>query len=238
MIRRRPKTRKTKVKSRKSIVSPMHVVDIVADGALAHGHTAGGLHIPVVFLDTSQRSDIDDVFLAHSYEHLDHGDAESIWIGTPDSSWIGLDVRFKRPVEARAVIKFRMPKYAMLVNLALTAKALYIHPGKPGSKFSDHYFPSENAGGEVVSNSPSLMLQIPHGGFELMWKKIYRSQLVAYFKNAGSPSDEAAQKADKAISRIDDLSNFRLQPQASAAEGGKMLYLNFSKDRPDGAATD
>ncbi|MCX5042463.1 hypothetical protein OG921_04655 [Aldersonia sp. NBC_00410] len=37
---------------------------------------------------------------------------------------------------------------------------------------------------------------------------------------------------------IEDLSNVRLQPSASAAERGKVLYLNFSKDRPEGAATD
>ena len=223
MIRRKPKIHKPKAKKRKAILPYMHVVDIVADGTLADSRQAGGLQVPVLVLDTSQRPDINDVLLAHSYEHLDNGDVETIWTQS-DANWIGLDVQFKRPVETRAIIRFPLPKYAMLIHLTLTAQSLRIHPGQPGSKFSDFYFPVESDDRAVESTSESLFLDVPRGGFEIIWNDMYRSHLVKYFKNTRKCSDAKARElAEEAFSNIDTMSNFRLP--RNSAETGRMLYL-------------
>lgn len=98
MIPPKRKNRSAKVKTKKTVVPYKYFVEIVADGALANGSTAGGLQVPVAILDASNRSDLSDVIAAHSHDHLNNGDIETVWTGAPDNSWIGLDIKFKRPI--------------------------------------------------------------------------------------------------------------------------------------------
>lgn len=219
--------RAPKVKSRKAPLPFPYIVDVVADGSIASGQVADGAHVPVLILDASQRQDILDVFSAHSYAHLDYGDIRTIWVGDP-STWIGLDVHFERPVETRAIIRLPMPKYALLVHLALEAKALYIHAGRPGVKFADYYHPSKSTIDGLGSTDNSILLTLPHGGFEKLWGKMYRKQLVQYFKKARKCSQsEARDLANEALSKIDEFASVKI-PRGDSS--GKMIYVETGGD--------
>ncbi|MBP2214683.1 hypothetical protein JOJ87_005095 [Rhodococcus ruber] len=210
------------------------MLDIVADGSLAQPRFASGFQVPILVLDTSLRPDVNDVFDAHLYAHLnggDDGDIETAWIGDPDS-WVGLDVRFKRPIKTRAVIKFPLPKYALLVHLALKSRAISIHAGKPGAKFSDYYNPSDDNSQQVTSMSGSITLTLPHGGFEKIWGKTYRSHLIEYFKRSYKCSlEDARQYADEALSGIEDFTNTRVPRNPS--KSGEMLYIKATNEESE-----
>ena len=115
-----------------------------------------------------------------------------------------------------------MPKYAIVVNQAIRANALIIHAGHSESKFSDYYLPSGEDKG-LVSDSPSIMVQIEHGGFERKWGEIYRSALAQYFRSQGAPKKDASRMANEALTAIGTFADFRLDRRSTPS--GKMLYL-------------
>lgn len=214
--------RAPKVKKRKAQL-PFHcVVDVVADGSIANGQVAEGAQVPVLVLDASQRQDIHDVFAAHRYGHLNYGDVRTIWAGDP-KNWIALDILFDRPVETRVIIRLPMPKYALLVHLALKAKAVHIHAGRPGSRFADYYHPSKSINRGLESDAGSILLTLPPGGFEKLWGGMYRAQLAKYFKKTRKCSTaQARDMANEALSNIDKFASVRI-PRGPAT--GKMLYV-------------
>ena len=70
----------------------------------------------------------------HAY--LSPGDVAFRWgeiKGHPDDVFLVLD--FQRPIEARAVLRFSIENQGILVEAALTAKAIYLQSGEPGALF-------------------------------------------------------------------------------------------------------
>jgi len=124
-------------KRRRTEILPIkYFVPIVADGAMA-GPVAEGANIPLVILDTSKRPDIAEAIRVHAY--LPPGDVASSWGGIkghPDDVFLVLD--FERPIEARAVLRFSIANQGILVEAALTAKAMYLQAGKPGDRLRGH----------------------------------------------------------------------------------------------------
>lgn len=226
MIQRKPKEGRKKVKKRIRRTSYFDVVDIVADGSIGSPLQANGLQVPVLVLDTSQRQDLDDVFHAHSFEHLNNGDVRTIWSSQTNGNWVGLEINFERPVETRAIIRFSVPHYSALVHLALSSQAVIIHPGQPGSKFKDVHFPEESDGSQTPKQG-GLFLNVPHGGFEQVWEKMYRKQLFKYFKKEMKCSDQKAKElADAQYSAVNELSNIQLPSLSESDEPIKILYAD------------
>lgn len=202
------------------------VVDIVADGSIGSPLQANGLQVPVLVLDTSQRPDLDDVFHAHSFDHLNNGDVRTIWSSQANGRWVGLEVNFERPVETRAIIRFPVPHHSSLVHLALSSQSIIIHRGQPGVKFKDIYFPTED-GSSTTTSQEGILLNVPHGGFELVWEKMYKKQLFKYFKNEYKCSDQKAEELMNAqYSAVDGLSNIQIPGSREADKPAKMLYIN------------
>src|SRR6266536_2359847 len=110
--------RSSMVKRRRTEILPIKdFVPIVADGAMA-GPIAEGIRV-------------------HAY--LPPGDVASSWGGIkghPDDVFLVLD--FERPIEARGVLRFSIANQGILVEAALTAKAMYLQAGKPGDRLRGH----------------------------------------------------------------------------------------------------
>lgn len=220
----RRKRARSKVKKSKASAPYGLFVNIVSDGWVGDGSIALGVPIPVLFLDASQRTELDDVIEAHTYDHLDNGDVETRWMSAPDDHWIGLDIKFKRPIETRAIIRFPMPKYGILVHQALKSKAVYIHSARPGVEFGDYYDPSTSPNQAGAGNSRPLLISLPHGGFERVWESKFRAILFEHFrKRALLPKSRARKEAEKLYARIDELSDIRVLRNPNPS--GKGLYL-------------
>jgi len=146
------------------------VVSVVGDAAIA-GPEAGGLMVPLLILDTSERPDIDEIIRVHSY--IAPGDVTSSWgsiRNNPDLIALVLD--FIRPVTTRLAICFSIEKQAILVDAALRAKAMYIQAGRPGDRYIHD------------PDRPKVIIELPEGEFHEEWESIFLNRMTSYFSKA------------------------------------------------------
>jgi hypothetical protein len=170
-------------------------VPIISDGALATVIVGEGRLIPVLILDTSKRSDIEDLVKAHAL--LPPGDVKSRWGYLNQSkNNIALILSFERPSNILVIIEFNIVDQGVLIEQILNANALYIQPGKKGDRPSDTF------------NNPRILVEIPDTiGFIKEWKNIWLKELA---KKYGLKPQKARVILEKFISDIQAISKFRI----------------------------
>jgi hypothetical protein len=173
------------------------LIPIVADGSLA-GQVAEGVNIPLVIIDTSKRPDIAEVIRVHA--HLPPGDVAFTWGGAegrPDDVLLILD--FKRPIETRAVLRFSIGTQGILVEAALTAKAIYLQAGKPGDRLKHDV------------GRPKLLVELPDTGFRPKWNELFLSGITAAIRAEHELSQQEAEPlARKVIEELRTVTSFRM----------------------------
>lgn len=70
-------------------------------------------------------------------------------------------------------IRFELYKHYEVINRILSAKLLFVQPGKKGERLL------------ATHGAPKILLEIPSVGFEEEWKKVYRKIQEKRFKNLG-----------------------------------------------------
>jgi hypothetical protein len=146
-------------------LSTADVVPIVGDGSLA-GPVAEGVNIPVVILDTSNHPKVAEVIRVHAF--LPPGDVRIQWGGVkgkPDDVLLVLD--FVSPIQTRAVLRFSIERQGMLVEMAVTARAIYLQDGQPGDRIMHDI------------DRQKLLVELPDTGFRPKWDEIYISRMTA-----------------------------------------------------------
>lgn len=186
------------VKRPKRVLLPSaDLVPIVGNGAIA-GRVAEGVVIPLVILDTRDRPDIAEIIRVQA--HLPPGHVRLQWGGVenrPDDVLLVLD--FERPIEARAVLRFEIEAEGILVESALTARALYLQAGKPGDRFKHDI------------DRPKLLVELPETGFRPKWDEVFLKRMTTVLsQRLGIPRRKAQPHARELIEELRTVTTFRM----------------------------
>jgi hypothetical protein len=162
-------------------------VPIVADAAIATTAMGDGRLIPLVIVDTSARSDLEEFIRVH--QHIGPGDVDTQWARLKDSTGrIGLLLSFKRPVEITALLAFDPGSpQGGLVDQIVHSRGLYIQAGRPG----DRYIKNPDA--------PKIIAEIPDTGFSAVWNDIFFQATVKRLRANGLTKREARAAASSFI---------------------------------------
>jgi hypothetical protein len=177
-----------------------YLVPIVSDAAIATDDIGDGRPIPVIILDTTNRTDLVDLFKAHS--NVPPGDVLSTWVGLYEwPNHLALWLQFARPFETEAILNFELTARGITLDLAMKARAIYLQAGKPGDRF---YKTMEN---------PRILVEIgaemPADKWEALWRKAVKNRL----RKEGLGRREAQNLAPQCIEQLRNrLSEFRQAP--------------------------
>jgi hypothetical protein len=178
-------------------IASSDIVPVAGDAGLA-GPTPEGLMVPLLILDTTDRPDIDEVIRVHS--HISPGDVELRWAsiaGHPDDIALVLD--FIRPVATRVAIRFSIEKQAILVDMALRARALFLQAGRPGDRLIHDI------------DRPKIIVELEGGEFGREWEAIFLRQMTNYFSRKGKLSKKKAYPlARLLLDRLREQTSFRM----------------------------
>jgi len=173
-------------------------VPIVGDGAIATVILGEGRMIPVIIIDTSERSDIED--LVKAQEKQPPGDVQSQWARLSRSKrYIALILTFERPSNILLILEFDIFKQGILIESILTTKALYIQPGRKGDRLSS-----------TLENS-KILVEVPGLEFREEWRKIWHKELEKHFRKEGLKRGDAREAAKTVISQLHEISRFRMR---------------------------
>ena len=184
-------------------------VPIVADGSIATVAVGDGRMIPLLILDTSKRSDIEDMVKAH---HLmeSQGDIISVW-GQPDTFFdtgsVRLLLTFERPSRCQLLLQLDIKKYGGLVDNIILSQGLYIQPGRPGDRL------------RTTFNNPRVLAEVPSRKFQPEWTKMLRKALRKIFQKEHRMSRAKAKLAtEKYIDQWRDLLSTRVKGPVEGAD--------------------
>jgi hypothetical protein len=173
------------------------LVPIVGNGAIA-GPVLEGVTVPVLILDTSTRPEIAEAIRVQA--HVSPGDVRIQWgglEGRPDD--VILTLTFERPIEARAILRFSIEDEAILVEAALTARAIYLQDGRPGDRLMDD------------PDRPKMLVELPETGFTEKWNEMFlRRMTTVLSKKFGVPKRAAEPHARELIEQLRKLTTFRM----------------------------
>lgn len=179
---------------RRKVVPFSDVTKVVSDGALATNIVEGAL-VPILVLDTSARPDLTELIRIH--KHIDAGDIIFAWTAQGDDVQLLID--FLRPIEASAVVPLSIERQAILVDMMLQAKAVYLQAGKPGQRLRDHH------------SDARVLVELPHTGMEKVWDDKFLRQMGKVFRSRGLRRAEASQAAFDALLYIRTITTTRVQ---------------------------
>ncbi|TCB91604.1 hypothetical protein E0H26_25280 [Micromonospora zingiberis] len=170
---------------------------IVADGALAGPQVEGSL-VPVLIVDTTRRPEIEELIRVHQF--VPNGDITSQWgIVEKQPDMVGLMLDFHRPVRARAVLTFSIEDEAILVESALTAKAVYLQSGSAGDIFSQNL------------DNPRILIEVPAEDFRPKWDQVFLRRMTDVLRRKNAITEkEAGRHAQELIRQLKRFTNFRL----------------------------
>ncbi len=157
-----------------------------------------GRFIPLLIIDTTKRTDIDDMVKAH--EKLPPGDVESQWgrIFKVEIN-VALILQFHRPSEILVVLDFDIARQGILIEQILNAKALYLQPGRPGDKL------------KTTLENPRILIEVPDPKFKKKWKKIWHKEMSKAMREKGLNRKDSKIAAETAIREMQKMSDFRMR---------------------------
>lgn len=173
-------------------------VMIVSDAAISTRGTVEGKLIPLLIIDTSDRPDIDELVRVHAKQPT--GDVSCQWchlIGGKGK--IALYLRFKRPIELGMVLQFDIVRQGIIIDQALTSRAIYIQPGRPGDRFASKL------------DNPRILLEIPDTGFQPEWERLFFKHITSDIRKKGFHRQQAKQAARDMLKELRGFGKFRMK---------------------------
>ncbi len=107
------------------------------------------------------------------------------------------------------VLEFDVTEQGILVDTILTAKALYLQPGRKGDRFS------------MTIDSPRILVEVPERGFKAEWDKLWPKALAKKLKKMGLKRLDAKKGASTAISLMREMEGLRMRKRRAKTETGK-----------------
>lgn len=184
-------------KSHERFLPATDLVPIVGDAAVANNEVEGFL-VPLLIIDASNRPEIDEIIRLHA--HLPSGDFSYQWAevkGKPDNVILVLD--FERPIATHMALCFSIEKQAVLVEAALTARAIYLQTGKKGDRYIHDL------------NRPKLFIVMPDADFREKWDGLLMHQMTTLMSRQLRVSRRKAyEPAHRRVEDLKGLIGFRL----------------------------
>ena len=173
-------------------------VSIVADGAIATTALGDGRLIPILILDTAERPDIED--LVRALDRLPPGDVKSHWARRKRTKGkICLVLRFERPSEVLVILEFDVFEQGILVESILTAKTVFLQPGRKGDRLS------------TTLDHPRIWVEVPELGFREEWDKLWLIAIATKLKSLGLKRRDAKKGASTVISEMREVAGIRMR---------------------------
>lgn len=159
---------------------------IVSDAMIATSRVGEGRMIPLVILDTSNRPDVEEMVRVH--EHVSPGDVESIWTHPKGNKGkVTLVLSFVRPMELAIFIEFDILKEGGLVDRIVSARALYIQPGRDGDRLAS------------TLGHQRIIVEVPETGFDDHWNKVLRKVIFRDYRAHGLSRSESKLATERFI---------------------------------------
>lgn len=173
-------------------------VKIVSDAAISTRGTVEGKLIPLLIIDTSDRPDIEELVRVHEKQHI--GDVVCQWGQlTGEKEKIALYLYFQRPIELVMILQFDIVRQGILVDQAITSRAIYIQPGRDGDRFAS-----------TIDNQ-RILLEIPDTGFQPEWERLYFKHIASDMRNKGLNRQQAKQAAQDMLNELRGFGKFRMK---------------------------
>jgi hypothetical protein len=180
-------------------------VRIIADAAIAIGRVGDGRLIPLVILDTTERSDLEEFIRVHQF--LPPGDVICQWGQLERSNeHVALIISFKMPADLVVIIEFDIIEQGCLVEQILIAKGLYLQAGRDGDRLLANFY------------APKVLVEIPDTGYRRYWDHTFHRQIMRHLRKRGLSRREAKQAASQAIRMWQEFGQFRLPHTRHAKE--------------------
>ncbi len=107
---------------------------IVSDALVATGKLADGRLLPVLLVDCSARTDVEDLIKVHA--HITSGDVKTQWgKSSKTSKTIKLILSFEKPSKCKVVLEFDILKQGGVVDQIMRSEALILQCAKEGERF-------------------------------------------------------------------------------------------------------
>lgn len=177
-------------------------VPILSDAAIASQSVSDGRLIPLLVLDCSKRPDLTDLIDAH--QNSLPGDVLSTWgrISTYPEGNLALFLSFKRPVELDVSINFDILTQAILIELILKSKCLYLQYGKIGEKALD------------ILTENRMIAEIGAHLPDVRWVELWSNAIVSNLRSEGHSKSTSKKMASVIIDYMrSDAGIWKRSPQ-------------------------
>ena len=183
-------------------------VPIVGDAAIATPTLGEGRLIPVLIIDTSGRPDIDD--LVRLLRRPPLGDVTSQWGRLHwHKKTLALILTFERPSKVLVILEFDVTEQGILVDSILTAKALFLQPGRKGDRLFTTF------------DSPRILVEVPARDLKAEWDKLWPKAVAKKLKKMGLKRQDAKKGASTAISLMREVEAVRMRRRRGETDTGK-----------------
>ena len=188
------KRNKWRVLNMKEIGPPLLTV---ADAAIGVGAVGEGRLIPLAIVDSTARPDLEELVRVHQF--TPPGDVESQWMSIEgNDERIGLLLSFQRPSKLTTLLEFTIPEKAFLVDQILTAKGLYLQPGRTGDRFI------------TTRDAPRILVEIPATSFKQIWDEMYYRRVVKDMRKRGLNRQQAKKAAADFLKEMREFGQLRI----------------------------
>jgi hypothetical protein len=183
----------------KAKIEDHELVPIVGDGAIGDPTVLGGRLLPVLILDCTSHSGLQDLILAQM--HTPPGDVVVAW------GWkyfnrrtVFLTIRFARPIQTVACIAFDVSAHGAIVDWIVNARGVYLQPLSSGNVVSQGM------------DKPKILVEVPASASFPIWKDLHRKSLEKRFAKRGFSRTQAREAAKEYLARMHEI-QFRKPPR-------------------------
>ena len=162
---------------------------IVSEPGRAYMRPEDGKLIPLVWIDTSERPDIEALLASYKPDTI--GDVTIQW-GRRDEAPKGtvtLFIRFIAPVELLLILDFEVVRQGMVVDEILRTRELYLQGIRPTTQ------------ADAQIRSPKVRVVVPDTRFGPIWEELLIDELAQQSKALGATERHARLIAQESIRR-------------------------------------
>jgi hypothetical protein len=182
-------------------------IPIVSDAVIATCGAADGKLIPLVIVDTSHRTDVEELIRVHGF--LTPGDVLTRWGELKGrGGTISLVLTFVRPAEVTLVLEFDIQRQEGVVDRIVQSRGLYIQAGRPGDRLSG------------TLDHPRILVEVVGNEFERDWDRLLRKELRARYRSEGLGRVDSKLATERFIGQWRKLTNLRMKRQNPTEDRG------------------
>lgn len=170
-------------------VEPVKILNI---SLISSKGIADGKMLPVIFLDTTNRKDIENLLKNQEELGSKTGSIETAIAKKTrfNNKVLLLMLMFKEPIECNVIVEFEIEKYGFGLDLIIKNQGCYIQSSIKGDRLS------------TTMGEPRVLVEVHSQEIRKEWRKIYFESIVKKFKKKGMSKDKSKELAESFIKEI------------------------------------